>query len=137
MPKAPVNAPCPCGSGRKHKKCCRVFHGGRPAEPARLMPARYCAYAVGNVDYLIATTHPEGPQWRDDEAAWRLELAAYCRATRFLGLTVHSVEIPQPGEGDAFVTFTAELEHLGQPTSLRERSRFRRHAGRWRYYDMR
>jgi len=22
--KVPVNAPCPCGSGRKYKKCCRI-----------------------------------------------------------------------------------------------------------------
>jgi len=22
MPKIKRNAPCPCGSGRKHKKCC-------------------------------------------------------------------------------------------------------------------
>jgi len=33
MPKVGVNEPCPCGSGRKYKKCCR-----EKDEPARTAP---------------------------------------------------------------------------------------------------
>lgn len=138
MAKVAVNGPCACGSGRKYKKCCRVFHGGRPAPPQRLMPARYCAYAVGDVDFLVATTHPDGPLWQPDQAAWRTELAAYCRATEFVGLEVHTVRPPaeELGEAeDAFVSFTAHLEQGGDRTTLRECSRFRRHGARWKYFD--
>ena len=28
MPRIPVNAPCPCGSGKKYKKCCRDIEEG-------------------------------------------------------------------------------------------------------------
>ena len=28
MARTPVNAPCPCGSGKKYKKCCRDLHEG-------------------------------------------------------------------------------------------------------------
>jgi hypothetical protein len=40
----PRNVPCPCGSGRKYKKCC-----GRDASPSKVKPfddkltARFCA----------------------------------------------------------------------------------------------
>ena len=98
------------------------------------MPARYTAYASGDIDFLIDTTHPDGPLFRGDRAAWRAELAEYCKATRFVDLTVHSHE-PEDEAGDAFVTFTARLEHDGIVTELHERSRFRRDGSRWKYVD--
>lgn len=132
--KLSVNDPCPCGSTIKYKKCCGVFHKGRPAPPARLMPARYCAYAMGKVRFVIETTHPDGPLHRDDTAAWRAELTEYCKRTRFVGLEVHEVE-PENDRGEVFVTFTARLEHNGAASELRERSRFRRDGTRWKYVD--
>ncbi|MEL6269373.1 MAG: YchJ family metal-binding protein, partial [Chloroflexota bacterium] len=60
MSSIPPNAPCPCDSGKKYKKCCRVYHMGVPAPtPEKLMRSRYTAYAAGNMTYIMATTHPE------------------------------------------------------------------------------
>lgn len=133
--KLSANAPCPCGSERKLKKCCALFHGGRPAPPHLLMRARYTAYAIGNVGFLIRTTHPAGPQWQEDGPAWTSELKAYCASTNFVGLTVveHSID---PGDDNrAHVTFRAELEQDGRPVGFTERSLFLRDGARWRYHS--
>ena len=37
MAKIGRNAPCPCGSGRKYKKCCHAAEDGKRKPPARPM----------------------------------------------------------------------------------------------------
>jgi len=132
MKPAP-NAPCPCGSGQKLKRCCRPFHRGAPAPtPEALMRSRYAAYVTGAVDYVIETTDPTGPQHHPDRAAWAREVEAFCRATRFEGLEV--LDAPAP-EGDrGWVTFRARLTRDGHDVSFAERSEFRRREGRWLYF---
>ncbi len=132
--KLSPNAPCPCGSERKYKKCCGLFHRGRPAKPPQLMRARYTAFASGNVDFLIRTTHPEGPQFQADTAAWKAELVAYCRATAFVGLAVLEHEVDED-TGRAHVTFRADLEQDGRSVGFTERSLFVRQDGRWLYHS--
>lgn len=97
------------------------------------MRARYCAYAVADTDYLVATTHPDGPLFRADAKPWAAELAEYCRQTTFTKLTIHG-DGPLD-DGDAFVTFTAEFLQSGVVSEFTERSRFRRDGRRWKYYD--
>ncbi len=104
------------------------------ANPLELMPARYSAYAIGDVDFLIDTTHPGGPQWASDRAAWRLELVDYCRSTRFLRLEILEDELDE-GAGRAYVTFRAHLERDGQAVGFEERSLFLLVDGRWKYHS--
>ncbi len=127
------NAPCPCGSGTKLKRCCRLLHLGGPAtSPEALMRSRYCAYALGEIDYLLATTHPEGPQFRRDTHEWRVDLARFCSTTRFEGLEIQaSREHDDRGE----VSFLARLSREGRDVSFVEHSVFVREAGRWLYFS--
>jgi SEC-C motif-containing protein len=127
------NDPCPCGRPAKLKRCCGAYHRGRPApDPESLMRARYCAYARGDAAYIVATTHPDAPHFREDGSAWRAEIKAYCRQTEFVGLRVEAVDAPVGAE-TAHVTFTADLQQDGRAVQLHERSRFARHDGRWKY----
>ena len=129
MPLIGPNAPCPCGSGIKYKKCCRPYHRGKLAPDAlTLMKSRYSAYAAGEVEYLIATTHPDHPEMQKDRQKWKKEILDFCRMERFEGLEILEWE---PGEEEAFVTFIA---HLGSG-SMRERSRFLRRENRWLYHS--
>ena len=98
------------------------------------MPARYTAYATGNVDYLIKTTDPEGPHWREDTSAWREELIHYCRLTEFAGLEILSDELDE-ASGRAHVTFKVDLRQEGQPVGFTERSLFLSKDGRWLYHS--
>ena len=53
MAKLSVNAPCPCGSLKKYKKCCMPFHKGAKVKDAlSLMKSRYSAFVAGEINYM-------------------------------------------------------------------------------------
>lgn len=127
-----ANAPCPCGSGAKFKRCCRQLHHGAPAPtPEALMRSRYAAYAVGDIDYVIATTDPEGPLHRQDRAAWAADLRHFARVTAFEGLEIREVGPILGDHGE--VRFFARLRRDGADVSFEERSLFAHRGGRWYY----
>jgi SEC-C motif-containing protein len=132
--KVSPNVTCPCGSGSKLKKCCGLFHAGRPAAPGALMRARYSAFAVGDLRFLMASTHPAGPHFRPDPATWKVQLREYCDSVEFLGLLVHQTEVDET-HSVAHVTFTANLRRDGDSCGFTERSEFRRDDRRWKYFQ--
>ena len=97
------------------------------------MRARFSAYAVGLVDFIIVTTDERGPMWQPDGGAWRADIKRFSTGTRFNGLRI--LEAPPPTETEGFVTFSAALEQGGQDASFTERSRFTRREGRWCYHS--
>ncbi len=131
--KAAPNAPCPCQSGRKYKRCCRPLHRGAPApSPEALMRSRYAAYALGIPDYIIRTTHPDGPVWERDRDAWQRSIEAFSTSCSFDGLTI----LDSSARGDrGEVHFRAQLDDQGTDRSFAERSLFYRHDGRWKYHS--
>ena len=134
MAKISPNAPCPCGTGTKYKRCCRPIHGGRPAdEPQQLMRARYTAYVMGLAEFIIETTDPTGAQWESDRDNWLDDIRTFSRTTRFQGLKILSTEMRSPTEG--FVSFRATLEQEGSDASFAERSRFVAGPRGWLYVD--
>lgn len=127
------SAPCPCSSGRPYAACCRPLHAGEAAPTVEaLVRARYAAFAQGGVDYLVATTHPDNPDWlapRDQVIASLRRLMSSCK---FTGLTV--LDAAQGGErGQAL--FRARLFKKGKDVSFTELSDFARDDGRWKYVD--
>lgn len=130
--KLSANAPCPCGRDAKRKRCCGPVHEGRPASPPELVRARYTAYVLGKVRFLIDTTHPSASFFQADRAAWRAELADYCKRVSFSGLEIHAHEVDE-ARGEAFVTFTVAMEIDGREAGFTERSRFLREGNRWLY----
>lgn len=119
--------PCPCYSGLPYKQCCRPYHQGRAAPtPQALMRSRYSAYALGKTDYIMATTHPDSPRYEKDADAWRADIEAFSRNTRFVGLEILAAQ-------DNTVTFHALLMAGEADVSFREHSIFTQDAGRWKY----
>ena len=129
MAKVSPNIPCPCGSKKKYKKCCAIYHKGAFAPNAlALMKSRYSAFAVGNSDYIMKTTHPDNEDYTSQTAKWKSTIDTFCEHTEFLGLQI--IEFID-GEDEAFVTFVASLSS----GPLHERSRFLKMDGRWLYVD--
>jgi SEC-C motif-containing protein len=127
----PPNDLCPCSSGSKYKRCCRPLHQGVPAEtPEALMRSRFSAYAAGLVDYVIDSTDPRGPQWKQDRAAWSREIGSFCRGTVFEGLEI--LDSREEGDGGR-VRFHAKLRQGGGDASFLEDSTFVKSEGRWLY----
>ena len=96
------------------------------------MRSRFAAYAVGDVDYIIATTAPDGPQFQADRSAWARSIAAFSAATRFEKLEVRASSpiVDERGE----VEFFARLSRDGEDVSFVERSVFVRRDDRWVYF---
>jgi SEC-C motif-containing protein len=127
-----LNKPCPCHSGRKTKSCCGPWLKGEPAPtPETLMRSRYAAYALGITAYIMDTTDPDGPNHEMDAVRWAAGIDAFCEATSFEGLTIHT---HREGEAEGHVDFSATLSAQGEDRSFREHSRFRRRGGRWLYW---
>lgn len=129
------NDDCPCGSGRKFKKCCGPALEGTvwPDTPEALMRSRYTAYAVGNAAHLFRTAHPEHESVKGlNPARFTRETLEYCRRMEFTGLIVHEAQ-PEDDAGVARVRFTARYRAGGKEDSFTELSDFVRHEGRWVY----
>jgi SEC-C motif-containing protein len=128
MKISPYDA-CLCGSGLSYKNCCQILHkGGKAALPEALMRSRYTAYALGLAAYIIKTTHPDGPQYNPDAAAWKRDIEHFSRSTRFERLQILGAQADM-------VTFRATLSANGRDASFTEVSVFRQHNEQWKYYS--
>jgi SEC-C motif domain protein len=125
-----AQGPCPCGGADVYADCCGRYHGGsgafanaalRAPSAEALMRARYCAYAMGLRDYLLATWHPS-------TAPGDFDLPS----VKWLSLEVLTSE----STADAgVVEFVARCREGGRAQRLHETSRFVREAGKWYYID--
>ena len=122
---------CPCHSGKNYADCCQSVHQLLNASNAlALMRSRYSAYALGNIDYIMATTDPYNPHYKSDKSVWKNELNEFCKMTKFEGLDIISFE---DGDSVAYVTFRAHLKQYNQKVSYKEKSRFKKINDRWMY----
>ncbi|KAL2612682.1 hypothetical protein R1flu_024374 [Riccia fluitans] len=131
---------CPCGGGEDKKvyyECCGRYHGGVIEPDAqRLMKARFSAYALGVVPYVVRTTHPENPDFEgvDDFAA---DVKATCERLRFVKLEI--LEFKEESETEASVSFIVTYTILkggrGERKFLKEKSIFVKENERWLYRD--
>lgn len=125
--KISVNAPCPCHSGKKYKKCCQAYHtGANPSNALVLMRSRYSAFALRLVDYIIASTHPDNSDYSEDIKEWKKGIEEFCDNVTFTGLEI--IEFCD-GENEAFVTFKAILGDV----QFIEKSRFLKENNKWLY----
>jgi SEC-C motif domain protein len=115
---------CPCGSGDEYDACCGRLHDGAPAPTAEaLMRARYSAFAVGNLAYLLGTYHSSsrpGAFSLDPSIQW----------TR---LAVLETEDGGLFDSAGTVRFRAVYAREGKRGVMDETSRFVREDGRWTY----
>ena len=75
---------CPCCSGIQYEQCCRPWHeGGAPPTALALMRSRYAAYALGNIDYILATTHPHHAEASRSVEERKKEIEQFCKGTVF------------------------------------------------------
>ena len=125
------HATCPCGSGKAYLTCCKVFHDGTlPQTALELMKSRFTAFAVGNSDYIIDTTHKDNVEYSDDMEALKGAIDNVIASTSYKKLKVLDFI---DGIDEAFVTFFIEADQQGLDVSFTERSKFKRVDGKWLY----
>ena len=124
-------SPCPCLSGEIYARCCQLFHEGKlPQTALQLMRSRYSAYAFNIPSYIVSTTHPGSPQYKENQFLWKRSVAQFCKHSTFLKL-----EVLDHKEKDdvAVVVFTVYLTQEGQEVVFTEKSCFEKLRGRWFY----
>ena len=123
---------CACGSGANYGDCCGRYHVGPATAPTAeaLMRSRYCAYVLGLIDYLVATTLP-AVRTTD---LW-ISYQSTHKTIQWIGLEV--VAASQGGAKDKTgkVEFKASYVQDGISSIHHEWSRFRRSGGAWYYVD--
>jgi SEC-C motif domain protein len=125
--KISPNSPCHCHSNIKYKKCCQPYHKGAfPKTALLLMRSRYSAYALGLIEYIMASTHPNNPDATIALSDWQNSIAEFSKTTQFIGLKI--LEFVDR-EDESFVTFEAQFNHA----SMKEKSRFLKINGKWLY----
>lgn len=125
--KIGVNSNCPCGSGKKYKKCCQLLHQGAIAIDALvLMKSRYSAYAARECKYIVKTTHPSNREQKKDRDIWLKEISDFSINSSFERLEILEY---QTGTDEAYVTFAATIN--GE--KIIEKSRFLKEGNRWLY----
>lgn len=118
---------CPCGSDQTLDGCCGPIIKGTPAPTAEtLMRARYTAFVLGEIDYLVDTLSED---IRGDFD--RIEAENTAGDAKWQGLDVRAVT--DGGEDDeiGLVEFVARFSLGGQQRVHHEIAEFRREEGRW------
>ncbi len=123
---------CPCHSQKLYESCCRPFHEGKQnaVNALALMRSRYSAYALGKASYLISTTHPSNPLFKQKPQERISSIMQFCQQTSFEDLEI--LEFID-GENTAYVTFKAILRQNSRDASFIEKSLFQKVNGCWLY----
>ena len=126
------NELCPCASGKTYGECCGpILSGERKADTAvELMRARYSAYAVGNVEFLYASSGPEARSEFDEKTT-----RDWSTSAKWHGLEVLSTVRGGNDDEEGEVAFVARYSANGQQCEHREHSYFKRIDGEWRFID--
>ena len=125
--KITKNSKCPCGSGKKYKECCFKYHkGANPKNALLLMKSRFSAYAAGDANYIIKTTHKNSPHYEEDRLQWIKEIKKFSKSN-FKKLEI--IEFTE-NENEAFVEFKAYIDEY----IMHEKSRFIK-EDIWYYVD--
>lgn len=139
VPKAPRPArlkdrECPCGAGKSYEECCAPLHRGEQeaADPVTLMRSRYAAFAMGQVEYLWRTLHPQYPDRVRPREELLRDLRRSVRRLRYHGLTILD---SRTGSDEAQVLFRARVFDHGKDCSFIELSTFLTEPEGWRYFD--
>ncbi|MBI4806458.1 MAG: YchJ family protein [Desulfovibrio sp.] len=124
--------PCPCGSERSLSECCGPIVSGKSLAPTAeaLMRSRYSAYALGDMAHLKRSLDPRWHATFDEPGA-----KEWSEKATWKGLTVLSTKAGQEGDEEGEVEFVARFEMDGEEQQMRERARFRKKGGEWRYLD--
>lgn len=98
-----------------------------PKTARQLLEARYQAFVDGNIDFILESHHPEtkGQIDRDSIEAWSKE-------SKWKGLKIEDEKIE---DDKTFITFAVKYEKNFETTTHREYAEFRKHEGRWNYFD--
>lgn len=123
---------CPCGSGREFTACCDpVLNDAASAGTAEaLMRARYTAYTLGDIDFVMNTTHPSTRDQSDREA-----MEAWAKSAQWSGLEILGTRKGTAQDNEGTVEFQALFTLNGVAQKHHELSTFQKENGQWFFFN--
>ncbi|BCR05385.1 UPF0225 protein [Desulfuromonas versatilis] len=133
------NDPCPCGSGKKYKKCC-LDKAGQPRPipdlaPVELVQARARAFGRGDFEFIYDSYHPESyfiEQFPDRAAYLRYGQRTLAEDFEILECRIL---MEKTGGDEARVIFYLDTRFKGTRSESFELSLFLRTPEGWRYHS--
>jgi SEC-C motif domain protein len=123
---------CVCGKDGTTETCCGPIVEGKKlaATAEELMRARYAAYALGKVDFIMSSHDPDKLEEvdRDNTELWS-------KQSEWQGLEILSADKGGANDDTGTVEFVARYKIKGMNVSHHERAQFRKHAGKWVFVD--
>lgn len=117
---------CYCGSSKTFENCCKIYIKGiqKPVTAEALMRSRYSAFATGEADYLVATTHSSKRKFHK-----KSDILAWSKSNQWIKLEVIA-------STETTVTFKAYyLDYQLKAQIHHEHSTFTFENGTWFYVD--
>ncbi len=123
---------CPCGSNLAFESCCEPFllERVKPRTATELMRSRYCAYAMGAVDYLYKTSGPKVRKEFDAESSRK-----WAESAKWSGIEIQAVENGTERDETGVVEFIAHYSVNDTHFDHHERAEFAKLEGEWRFID--
>ncbi len=133
MQRAEVLKPCPCGTGINFESCCQPHILGleKPLTAEKLLRSRYAAFVAGNIDYIMETHHPERVKEID-----RAGILEWSKKSVWHGLEIVAKEAGEAKDDEGVVEFKASYTQEGRKYDHHEVSLFKKHDGKWHFYDV-
>lgn len=97
------------------------------------MRSRYTAYALGDADYIIKTTHKDNPEFRQSGRLQKQQILSFSHNTQFNGLEILDVQEGEFTDFKGTVTFHVTLSQNNLDASYTEKSDFKKEHGAWLY----
>ena len=121
---------CPCGSGKNFEECCKpVIENSSMAKTAKtLMCARYSAYVIANIDFIMSTTALSNRENMDADA-----IRKWATNSEWLGLEIVNTEDGKESDSKGSVEFIARYRENGELQSYHEISGFTKENDKWYY----
>ena len=122
---------CPCGSGKKYGECCEpiIKNTSKALTAESLMRARYTAYVVHEIDFIINSCEEgEGIADIDKKAT-----EDWSRNSTWNGLKILRTEKGQEGDDEGVVEFTADYTLKQMHDVHHEVAAFKKINGEWKY----
>jgi len=122
---------CPCGSEMKYAECCRpLISGERRAETAeQVMRARYSAYVMKEMEYILTSLHPDHRSDHDEKSS-----RAWAERAVWHGIEINNKVKGGPTDSEGQVEFTVSFTENGTRHEHHEWSTFKKDNGIW-YFE--
>ena len=123
---------CPCGSELELSQCCLPFiqDKKKPVVAEQLLRARYTAFTLGEVDYILSTHHS-----RTLQEVKRQEIEEWSKNSNWLGLKIVQSEAGKETDTQGTILFCAQYHSEDKNHDHWEQSYFEKENGEWRFLD--